>query len=87
MLLTMSNKDIVSFEGVVKSDSSIEQRVYFVRELHRPHDSVLCSRGGLLRINRRSPTVANLGPSFQIDSTIYLFYETNLLSFHSELDL
>ena len=46
----MSNKEVVSPEGVVKSDSSVEQRVYFVqgrsregvkrreivRGLHRP---------------------------------------------------
>ena len=32
----MSNKEVVSLEGVVKSDSSVEQRVYFVRGLRRP---------------------------------------------------
>ena len=31
----MSNKEVVSLKGVVKSDSSVEQRVYFVRELQR----------------------------------------------------
>ena len=31
----MSNKEVVSFEGVVKSDSSVEQMVYFVRGLKR----------------------------------------------------
>ena len=31
----MSNKEVVSLEGVVKSDSSVEQRVYFIRELQR----------------------------------------------------
>ena len=31
----MSNKEIVNLEDVVKSDSSVEQRVYFVRELQR----------------------------------------------------
>ena len=31
----MSNKEVVSLEGVVKSDSCIEQRVYFVRGLQR----------------------------------------------------
>ena len=29
----MLNKEVVSLEGVVKSDSSVEQRVYFVRGL------------------------------------------------------
>ena len=27
----MSNKEVVRFEGPVKSDLSIEQRVYFIR--------------------------------------------------------
>lgn len=31
----MSNKEISSFKGVVKSDSTVEQMVYFVRELQR----------------------------------------------------
>ena len=31
----MDNKEVVSLEGVVKSDSSVEQRVYFVRGLQR----------------------------------------------------
>ena len=31
----MSKKEVVSLEGVVKSDSSVEQRVYFLRGLQR----------------------------------------------------
>ena len=31
----MSNIEVVSLEGIVKSDSSVEQRVYFVRGLQR----------------------------------------------------
>ena len=31
----MSNKEVVSLEGIVKSDSSVEQMVYFVRRLQR----------------------------------------------------
>ena len=31
----MSNKEVVSLEGVVKSDSSVEQKVYFVRGFQR----------------------------------------------------
>ena len=31
----MLNKEVVSLEGVVKSDSSVEQRVYFVQGLQR----------------------------------------------------
>ena len=31
----MSNKEVVSLVGVVKSDSSVEQRVYFVRGLQK----------------------------------------------------
>ena len=29
----MLNKEVVSLEGIVKSDSSVEQKVYFVRGL------------------------------------------------------
>ena len=43
----MSNKEVMSLEEVVKSDSSVEQRVYFVR-----------GEGGLLG---GSLTLANLG--------------------------
>ena len=32
---SMSNKEVVSLKGVVKSDSSVEQRVYFVRGFQR----------------------------------------------------
>ena len=65
----MSNKEVLSLEGVVKSDSNVEQRVYSTPKprfrggcsrLHRPRGrlySVLCSRGGLLG---ESPTLANL---------------------------
>ena len=31
----MSNKEVVSLEGVVKSDLIVEQKVYFVRGLQR----------------------------------------------------
>ena len=31
----MSNKEVVSLEDVVNSDSSVEQRVYFVRGLQK----------------------------------------------------
>ena len=31
----MSNKEVMSLDGVVKSDSSVEQRVYFVQGLQR----------------------------------------------------
>ena len=36
----MSNKEVVNLESVVKSDSSVEQRVYFVRELQRSRASI-----------------------------------------------
>ena len=36
----MSNKEIVSLKGVVKSDLSVEQRVYFVRGLQRSRTSI-----------------------------------------------
>ena len=36
----MSNKEIVSLEDVVKSDSSIEKRVYFVRWRERSRASI-----------------------------------------------
>jgi len=31
----MSNKEVVGLKGVVKSDSSVEQKVYFVRGLQK----------------------------------------------------
>ena len=31
----MSNKEVVSLEALVKSDSSVEQRMYYVREFQR----------------------------------------------------
>ena len=57
----VEQKKVVSPESVVKSDSIVKQRVYFVRGLYRPHGrlySILCSRGGLLR---ESSPLANLG--------------------------
>ena len=62
----MSNKEVGTLESLVKSDSSVEQRVYFVRGLQRRSRAsikgrkavrglygVLCSRRGLLRIVRK----------------------------------
>ena len=40
----MSNKEVVSLEGVVKSDSSIEQMVYFVRGLQRKSQASIKGR-------------------------------------------
>ena len=36
----MSNKEVASLESVVKSDSSVEQRVYFVYGLQRSRVSI-----------------------------------------------
>ena len=36
----MSNKGVVSLKCIVKSDSSVEQRVYFVRVLQRKESSL-----------------------------------------------
>ena len=39
-LSQLSNKEVVSLEEVVKSDSSVEQRVYFVQGLQRKESSL-----------------------------------------------
>ena len=47
----MSNKEVVSLEGVVKSDLSVEQRVYFVQGFQkRSQASIKAVRG----LHRRS---------------------------------
>ena len=40
----MSNKEVVSLKGVVKSDSSVEQRVYFVRGLQKRSRALIKGR-------------------------------------------
>ena len=68
----MSNEEVDSLKGVVKSDLSVDKGCTLfegsrersreretIRELHRPQGRlyvVLCSRGGLLG---ESPTIAN----------------------------
>ena len=40
----MSNKEVLSLKGVVKSDSSVEQRVYIVRGLQKRSRALIKGR-------------------------------------------
>ena len=62
----MSNKEVVSLKDVVKSDSSVEQRVYFVRELQRRNRASI--KGRLFE--------ANLGNDREFISKEYIFIGT-----------
>ena len=56
----MSNKEVVNLEGVVKSDSSVEQKVYFVRKLQRRSQASINERlfeGSITLFEGRSPHV------------------------------
>ena len=78
----MSNKEVMSLEGVVKNDSSVEQRVYFVRGLERRsrasikrrlfEDSISLKGGYIVYFVRGSPTLTNLEDDHEFISKEYI---------------
>jgi len=77
----MSNKEVVSLKDVVKSDSSVEQRVYFVQGLQRRSRASIKGRlfeGSIVYFVQGrgllggSPTLANLGNDEEFTSKEYI---------------
>ena len=73
----MSNKEVVSLKNIVKSDSSVEQRVYFVRGLQRrsrvsikgrlPEGSICLGGGSVVLLCSRGGLLRIVGRESHID--------------------